>query len=223
MKKQNMKKQIGSWLNSAMRTATAMGGVLALALLLAACGNNSGNSSPVAAGWGGVVAPYGGNFGGVPTCAGCPTAPQILTTTLSRGTTLIGEPVEMGLNMYGDARAAMQSQMMIGAYYGPFAATGYLYAATSLQECGLPAGRFALQTASPGLWGNDGAGRSGENLMMTVVNSPIPIFVYLSGYTMPAAPAAMGSDGRMYPYSFTTTTMQIKRADASVICTLFLQ
>lgn len=193
-----------------------------LSLLATACGK--GGDSPAAVPYGPGIVPIGvPGVGGVPVCQGCPGAPRLITSVLARGYSGYGAPVEMALDIYGDQNSAMQSAMTIGTYYGPFAATGYLFVQTALQECGLPGGRFALQTVSPGVWGNDGAGRSGENLMMVLAGAPIPVNVFLSGFTMPATPAVQGSDGRMYPYSFTTTTLQVKRADASVICTLFLQ
>lgn len=204
------------------RGAGVVAGLLMLTMMVTAC--SKGSDSPTAAvpypGGPGIV---GYPPGGVPVCQGCPTNARLISSVLSRGYSGMGAPVEMALDIYGDPNAAMQSAMTIGAYYGPFAANGYLFVQTALQECGLPGGRFMLQTVQPGVWGNDGAGRSGENLMMVLAGAPLQVNVFLSGYTMPATPALQGADGRMYPYSFTTTTMQIKRADASVVCTLFLQ
>jgi hypothetical protein len=203
-----------NWLRGAM----TMVAVACLAMLSTACSKSDGGGAPVPP----VLLPTG-SYGGVPNCQGCPGSPKFLTSVLSRGISSFGMPVEMALDIYGDYNSAMQSTYAIGSYFGPFAATGYIFIQGGMQECGVPPGQLMVQTQSPGVWGNDGAGRSGENILLVGVGGPIQINVYLSGYTMPATPAIQGSDGRTYPYSFQTTTMQIKRMDTSATCTLILQ
>lgn len=172
-----------------------------------------------------VILPTGGTgyFGAVPSCPQCAGNMRFITSTVSRGLSGMGAPVELGMDVYGDASAAMQSTYTIGSYFGPFAVTGSLFLQGGLMECGIPPGRYVLQTQSPGIWGNDGAGRSGENIMLILLGAPIQINVFLSGYTMPATPAAQGMDGRVYPYTFQTTTMQVKRIDTAAVCNLVLQ
>ncbi len=210
----NKLSQRSKWL----RGGLTMVAVACIAMLSTACSKSDGGGAAVPP----VLMPTG-IPGGVPNCQACPGNPKFLTSVLSRGTSSFGMPVEMALDIYGDYSAAMQSTYAIGSYFGPFAATGYIFIQAGLQECGIPPGRFVVQTQSQGVWGNDGAGRSGENLLMVIVGAPVQMNVYLSGYTMPATPAIQGSDGRTYPYSFQTTTMQIKRMDTSAMCTLFLQ
>jgi len=200
-----------------LRGAGLVACLMALSMLVTACGKGGDSAAAVPP----PVYPLGLPPGGImPTCQTCPTNSRVISSVLSRGYSGSGAMVEMALDIYGDPNAAMQSAMTIGAYAGPFVATGYIFFQTPVPECGLPAGRVALQTVNPGFWGNDGAGRSGENITLAAFGAPVQIF--LSGYTMPATPALQGSDGRMYPYSFQTTTMRLQ--NGAMPCTnLFLQ
>lgn len=197
-----------------------------------ACSKGGGSGSPAA-----LPPPIVGPYYGNPTCATCNGMGQgFLASALARDT-MYGSGSEMGLSFFGDPQVLMQTQgypganyqsgyfsvLPTGAYMGPFAASGYLYLPMGLPACGIPGGRYQLQTQSPGIWGNDGAGRSGENLTMMLVGAPVQVMVFLSGFTMPAAPAARGQDGNTYPYSFQTTTMVMKRADTLYTCQLAMQ
>jgi hypothetical protein len=140
-----------------------------------------------------------------------------------------GSPIEISLDFFGDGSVLNRLNgfqpgsylpMQNGPYYGPVAASGFMNinVPQGLQQCGVPPGRYALQTLQPGIFGADSAGRSFENLMLTMVGGPVPLQIYISGFTMPAAPPAQGSDGKSYPYRFTATTLQMKRMDSPAIC-----
>lgn len=176
--------------------------------------------------------PMVGPYYGAPTCSTCGGMGQgFLASAISRDQM---SGAEMGLSFFGDPRILAQTQgypgagyqtgyfsvLPSGSYQGSFAASGYLYLPMGLQQCGVPAGRFQLQTQTPGMWGMDGAGRSGESVTMMIAGTPV--LVYLSGFTMPATPAARGIDGNTYPYTFQTTTMMIKRADSPYMCQLYM-
>lgn len=170
-----------------------------------------------------------------PNCGGCPGSGGFLAAGISRTADFSFGPIEMGLGFFGDPMILQQMQgyQMGGyqqgffgvfpqtAYRGPFSARGYLILPMGLPLCGLPPGRMNLETQSPGFWGNDGAGRSGENITLIVTGAPVPTMIYLSGYTMPLTPPLRGQDGNTYPYSFTTTQMVVKRADGPM-CQLYL-
>lgn len=206
--KQNQFKQ--TW-----HRAVSMFALLMIAsFLTTGCGSNNNNNAPavIPGGYQGI---YGG--GGMPNCAGCPTSSRVLTSAISRS-----QMGEMGLDFFGDMQSIMASVQMGMMYRGPFAATGYLFLPMGLPQCGIPGGRFMLQTQSPGIWGNDGAGRSGEQITLVAVG-PMPLSILLSGYTVPMTPAPVGADGRQWPNSFQTTTMIVVSPMAPSGCPLYMQ
>lgn len=207
---------------------------IAALLTSAACSNNgSSGSSPAPAA---VGVPF--SYYGAAGCATCTSVTQgLLISTISRDY-VSGTGAEMDLHFYGSPALLAQVQGYQSSgyalgfiptfpnifYAGPFAGSGYLTLPAGLPNCGIPAGRYQLQTSSAGVWGNDGAGRSGEGLTMGFAGSSVPVGVYLSGYTMPLSAQAQGQDGNVYYYGFQTTTLVIARSDMPAYsCQLYLQ
>lgn len=209
-------------------------GVLGLfGILATACGGSSGGSSAAA-----PPPVYVGPMGPAGACMGCPNNMNFLVSAVSQALDpMTGQPspaAELGLDLFADT-ALMQQTMGYGgagyipgyfttgsSYRGPVGASGYLALNQGLPSCGVPPGRYQLQTISVGMFGNDGAGRSVDNLVLGMMGS-VPAQMILSGYTMPAAPPARGFiDGRTYPYRFVATTLLIKRMDNYATCNLNL-
>ena len=173
-------------------------------------------------------------------CQGCPMNLTYLVSGVSQyfDMQFPGSPVELTLDFYGQGSVlgqmnGFQPGMYVpgqgSSYYGPVTAQGYLAVnpqnappvlQNELAQCGLPPGRFAVQTVQPGVFGNDSAGRSFENIMLTMTGGPIPFQIYVSGFTMPSTPQAMDSFGRAYPFRLTITTFRVQRADGYGFCNL---
>lgn len=205
-----------------------------LTAMATACGNKNGSSAPAAVP---ILGPAY-TAGMLPnSCSGCPGNMTFLANAIANygGSSPIAE---MGVDFYGDGSVMMQSGYSYGygynpaypmgymgsvsaPYRGPFAAIGYIFIGQNLDYCGVPGGIYNLQTVQPGIWGNDGSGRSFDNIVMMAVGAPFQIQIAMSGYTTPSTPPARGTrDGRTYPYRFTATTLVVKRADMPTTCDL---
>jgi hypothetical protein len=91
-----------------------------------------------------------------------------------------------------------------------------------LNDCGIPAGMYTLQTGQPGVFGADGAGRSFDNIVLAAAGGPMPIQLLVSGFTAPSAPPARSVQGRVYQNRLTATTLALKRMDTAATCNLSL-
>jgi hypothetical protein len=196
------------WTLVSWRSLSFVAVAMFVAILSTACGNKGGGGTT-------AVGPGVWNPGVYPSCQGCPpngSAGFLANAVARQNSSSYGQPIELNLNFFGDGQYMAQYQMYqqqgffygnpSASYRGPFSASGVMFIPYPLSECGVAPGNYQLQTIAPGVWGNDGAGRSGEGIRMQLMGPSGNVQMVMSGYITPVTPPIPGRDGRTYPYQF---------------------
>jgi hypothetical protein len=203
--------------------------LLSMSLLMGAvaCSKGGDNSNPA------VVPGVPFQYYGATGCNTCTNPGQgLLASAIAQDTLgsemdaqFYGDPAIMamtqGYNPVGYSQGYMQA-FPTGTYRGGFAVSGTLRLGQSVTACGLQPGMvLQMQTVQPGIWGNDGAGRSGENVTVALSGSGMQILARMSGYTVPGT-SSYGMNGQAFPYRWTTTSLVIQTSYSAYPCTLYL-
>lgn len=203
------------------RSLSIVASCLFTAMVVTACGNKGGNAPPPPPP---IFIPPGGV---VPVCQSCASGSQFLVPAMGQ----VYGSVDMSVTFDFFATTNFNPQMpgMGGGvvsnphvnYAGPVMSQAVIYLGTPIPLCNIPGGVYNVRTVQPGLWGNDGAGRSVENLYFDG-GGPVPVQLYVSGYISPSVPPAQGRDGRTFPFRLKAFG-QIKRTDNTMVCDFYLE
>lgn len=141
-----------------------------------------------------------------PACVNCPGNTSLLASAVGRHYSGSVLKAELSLEFRGDAAYLQQAgQVLAGAvqaYSGSVVAVGTLRVrqATTSQigwGCNIPAGDYSVNTLVPGQWSM----QSFWNLQLQA-NGPTQLTINLrNNWLNSAMPAAVGIDGRQFPFS----------------------